>query len=140
MLVYFLSQIDFLAVVFASIAGMILGGVWYMPGVFGGAWQTSIGKEQWRRVKPLQTVVVRVAATVITAMGLAILLAGGGVTTFWGAIRLAAVVALGVVTPIIAADFHFTGRPARLIVMTCAHRVAHVFVISAVLGAFRQFG
>lgn len=140
MLMYVLGQVDYLAVVFAAVAGLGLGAVWYLPGVFGNTWRRALGKEIWRLRDPRKTVLVRVAATVATALALAILLVGGGVTTLAGSIRLGLVLGIGVVAPTLTADYHFTGQSRTLIVLTAAHRVAHVVLMCAVIGAFRQFG
>lgn len=140
MIFYVLSQIDYLAVVFAAVAGLGLGAIWYLPGVFGTAWRNALGKESWQLRDPRKTVAFRTAATVVTAFALAILIVGGGVTTLGGSIRLGLVVGVGIVVPTLAADYHFAGQSRMLIVLTAAHRVVHVLVMCAVIGAFRQFG
>lgn len=140
MIFYVLSQIDYLAVVFAAVAGLGLGAIWYLPGVFGTAWRNALGKESWQLRDPRKTVAFRTAATVVTAFALSILIVGGGVTTLGGSIRLGLVVGVGIVVPTLAADYHFSGQSRMLIVLTAAHRIAHVLIMCAVIGAFRQFG
>lgn len=140
MLLYVLGQIDYLAVVFAAVAGLGLGAVWYLPGVFGTAWRNALGRENSRLRDPKKTVLVRAAATVATALALAILLVGGGVTTLAGSVRLGLVLGIGVVAPTLVADYHFSGQSRMLILLTAGHRVAHVVLMCAVIGAFRQFG
>jgi hypothetical protein len=135
-----LASIDYLAVVFAAVAGMMLGAIWYMPGVFGDAWRAALGHERWRHADPRITVPVRMIATGITAFSLAVLLSGAGVTTLAGSLRLGLVVGAGVVAPTIVGDFQYMGRTWRLIGLTAGHRLLHILSMSGVLGAFKQHG
>lgn len=139
MVLALLASIDYLAVLFAAVTGMTFGAVWYLPGVFGNAWSAALGQERWHHREPHMAVVVRGAATVVTAFSLAVLINGGGVTTLAGSLRLGLVVGIGVVASTIIADYHFAGRPWRLIWLTAAHRISHVVVMCAVIGAFKQF-
>ena len=140
MLTNLLASIDYLAVVFAAVAGMMLGAIWYMPGVFGDSWRAALGQERWRHADPRVTVPVRMIATGITAFSLAVLLSGAGVTTLAGSLRLGLVVGAGVVAPTIVGDFQYMGRTWKLIGLTAGHRLLHIVSMSAVLGAFKQYG
>lgn len=140
MLMNLLASIDYLAVVFAAVVGMMVGAIWYMPGVFGDSWRAALGHERWRHGDPHVTVPVRVVATGITAFSLAVLLSGAGVTTLAGSMRLGLVVGAGVVAPTIVGDFQFMGRTWKLIGLTAGHRLLHILSMSGVLGAFKQYG
>jgi hypothetical protein len=140
MLTNLLASIDYLAVVFAAVAGMMLGAIWYMPGVFGDSWRAALGQERWRHADPRVTVPVRMIATAVTAFSLAVLLSGAGVTTLAGSLRLGLVVGAGVVVPTIVGDFQYMGRTWKLIGLTAGHRLLHIVSMSAVLGAFKQYG
>jgi hypothetical protein len=48
-----LSQVDYFAVVFAAVAGLAVGTVWYLPAVFGRQWQASLARSEQRRQGPL---------------------------------------------------------------------------------------
>ncbi len=140
MLMNLLGSIDYLAVVFAAVAGMMVGAIWYMPGVFGDAWRAALGQERWRHADPRVTVPVRMIATAITAISLAVLLSGAGVTTLAGSLRLGLLVGTGIVAPTIVGDFQYMGRTWKLIWLTAGHRLLHITSISGVLGAFKQYG
>jgi hypothetical protein len=140
MLLNLLASIDYLAVVFAAVTGMMVGAIWYMPGVFGDSWRAALGQERWRRADPRITVVVRMLATGSTAFSLAVLLSGAGVTTLAGSLRLGAVVGAGVVVPTIIGDFQFMGRSWKLIGLTVGHRLLHILSMSGVLGMVKQYG
>ncbi len=136
-----LSQIDYLAVVFAAVAGVIVGAIWYLPGTFGSAWKTALGVGAHRRpVDPKVVVVVRGLATVVTAFSLALLLVGSGATTLGGALRLGLVVSLGVVVTTVVSDYLFAGWSTKLIAITAGHRFLHIMVMCAVLGAYKYVG
>lgn len=139
MLMNLLGSIDYIAVLLAAVAGMVLGALWYLPGVFGATWRSALGNERWNHPDPREAVVVRGLATGITAFSLAVLLAGAGVPTLAGSLRLGMVVGLGIVAPTIIADYHFSGRRWTLTALTAAHRIVHVMLMCGVLGAFKQY-
>lgn len=132
-----LTQLDYLGIVFAAVAGMVFGGIWYLPNVLGNAWLAALGRRQWNLGDPRKAILVRAIATLATASALAVLMAGGGVTTVGGSLRLGLVVSLGVVVPTIVADYRLANWSNQLIVITAAHRVLHVLVMCLVLGIFR---
>ena len=140
MLMNLLASIDYLAVVFATVVGMMVGAIWYMPGVFGDSWRSALGRERWRRANPRTTVVVRVLATLSTAFSLAMLIGGAGVTTLAGSLRLGLVVSAGVVVPAIFSDFHLMGHSWRLSALTAGHRLLHILSMCSVFGMYNQYG
>ncbi|MBI1398345.1 MAG: DUF1761 family protein [Betaproteobacteria bacterium] len=135
MLLYLLSQVDYLSVLFAAVAGMVVGGIWYMPDVFGKAWMHALGRTQWNLGDPGQLILIRAGTTLITAFSLAVLMIGGGVTTFGGSLRLGAVVSLGIVATTMLSEFAFARWPWRLFFVTAGHRIVHIMTMCAVLGA-----
>lgn len=131
-----LAQIDLLRVVFAAVAGVVVGAIWYLPGVFGKAWREALGGGVQRRLgNPRVVVVVRSLATALTALALAILIVGSGASTFAGALRLGLAISVGVVVPTIIADYLFAGWSSGLVFITAGHRILHIMVMCAVLGA-----
>jgi hypothetical protein len=135
-----LTQLDYLGILVAAVAGMILGGIWYLPNIMGNAWMAALGRRQWNLGDPRKAILVRGLATLTTSLALAVLMVGGGVTTVGGSLRLGLVVSLGVVVPTIVADYRLAGWPNALTVITATHRFLHVMVMCAVLGVFRVIG
>lgn len=135
MLLLILSQIDYLAVILGTIAGMVVGGIWYMPNVFGKTWQESLGRNVWAMGKPEQVILVRAGSTLVTALSLAVLMIGGGVSTVPGALRLGLVVGVGVVASTIVADYFSARWPLKLILVTAGHRIVQILVMSAVIAS-----
>jgi hypothetical protein len=130
-----LSQVDYFAVVFAAVAGLAVGTVWYLPAVFGRQWQASLARsEQRRQGPPVKIVRARGVATVIAALSLEVMLIGSGATTLGGALRLGGVVSLGLVATTIVSDYLYAGWSPRLIAITVGHRILHILVMCAVLG------
>ena len=131
-----LLQVDYFAVVFAAVAGLAVGAIWYLPAAFGRQWQAALARsEQRRQGPPMKIVLVRGIATVIAAFSLEVLLIGSGATTLGGALRLGGVVSLGLVATTIVSEYLFAGWSPRLIAITVGHRVLHILVMCAVLGA-----
>jgi len=135
-----LTQLDYLGILVAAVAGMILGGIWYLPSVMGNAWMAALGRRQWNLGDPRKAILVRGLATLTTSLALAVLMVGGGVTTIAGSLRLGLVVSLGVVVPTIVADYRLAGWPNALTAITATHRFLHVMVMCGVLGVFRALG
>lgn len=137
---YLLGQIDYLAVLVAALVGLVIGGVWYMPDVLGKTWIAAQGRSRWDLGDPRKAIAARTVATLVGAFALAVLMAGGGITTLGGALRLATVISFGIVTPVIVADYLLNGWSWKLILVTSGHRVLHIYGMCAVLGTFRNIG
>jgi hypothetical protein len=134
----YISQINWLAVLLAFVASMVIGFVWYLPAVLGNRWMTAIGKteEDLKNISGGAGIwVPMMLAAALTAILLAVLiskldldnaLAGG-----FFALVLAVVFRAG------GHVIHngFAGRPAAVTLIDSGHDVLAMTVAGAIIGA-----
>lgn len=130
-------EINWLAVVLATIAGMVVGAVWYARPVFGGYWMKAARVEP-REANVWGPMLVALVVTFVSALVLAGAVAiaqefyGGN---FLGNSLLTAVILWAGFT---AARFithdAFEGRPWRLTLINVAHELAAFLVMALVIG------
>ncbi len=133
-----ISQTNWLAVLLAFIASMVIGFVWYMPAVFGKRWMAAIGKTEedlkntdggagiWAPMVVAAALTAILLAVLISKLGLDSALAGG---------FLALVLAL-----VFRAGGHvihngFAGRPAAVTLIDSGHDLLAMTVAGAIIGA-----
>ena len=131
-------HINFLAVLAAAVANMIIGSIWYSPGVFGKIWMGLIGKrveDMKGRAGPAY------AAAFVVALILAYVLAHFvGYTQAYSlgqGIQLGFWVWLGFVATTSTGDYIFAGRPRQLYFINNGYHLVTLLVNGALLAAWR---
>ena len=96
-----ISGLNWLAVLAATVAGFMLGGLWYGP-LFGKAWLAAI--------KPSPTpFVVSFFTALITSVVLAVLIRSLGISSMSGGIFLGCLTGVGFIATAMASDSAFCG-------------------------------
>ena len=137
-------EINYVAVLLAGVAGMMVGSIWYAPGVFGTIWAQLTKVDMirqgsaWEMFRLMATVFL---GTLVTAYVLAHVayianqffrnsfIQDTLMTAFW--------VWLGFVALRIFTHDLFEGRRRKLTFITIGHELATFMVMALVLGAFR---
>jgi len=131
-------QINFLAVVAAAVANMIIASIWYSPGVFGKRWMTLAGIRQEGDMKGAGPAY---AAAFVVALILAYVLAHFvGYTqahTLGDGLQLGFWVWLGFVATTSAGDYIFGGRPRPLYVLNNGYQLVTLLINGVLLALWR---
>lgn len=133
-----ISHINWLAVLLAFIASMVIGFVWYMPAVLGKRWMAAIGKteEDLKNTDGGAGIwVPMMVAAALTAVLLAVLISKLGLDSALSGGFLALVLAL-----VFRAGGHvihngFAGRPAAVTLIDSGHDLLAMTVAGAIIGA-----
>ena len=134
----YISQINWLAVLLAFIASMVIGFVWYLPAVLGNKWMAAIGKTEedlknisggagiWVPMMVAAALTAILLAVLISKLGLDNALAGG----FFALI-------LGLVFRAGGHMIHngFAGRPVAVTLIDSGHDLLAMTVAGAIIGA-----
>lgn len=133
-------DINWLAVVLATLSSMVVGSIWYTPKVFGNYWMRVA------KVTPgaTKTAVVPILITLLVSFISAWVLAGAAFLSysFYGGSFLAnalltALILWGGFT---AARFithdAFEGRPSGLTILNCLHELVTLMVMALIIGLF----
>ena len=135
-----LSEIDFLAVVVAALAPMVIGAAWYGP-IFGKAWMSAHGytperlqemKKGMGKAYGLSLVCYLVMATV-----LAYLLAWIGAVNVATGLWMAFLCWLGFAATIGLTAHLFSDRKPATYVIDVAYQLVYMLAMGAILGAWR---
>lgn len=136
-----IPEINFWAVLLATLSSMVVGSVWYTPRVFGNYWRrvakVTPSRDSKDAVKPI-------LVTLLVSFVSAWVLAGSAAISqhFYGGNFLANTLITAVIlwAGFTAARFithdAFEGRPAGLTVLNCAHELATLTVMGLVIGLF----
>ena len=134
----YISQINWLAVLLAFVASMVIGFVWYLPAVLGNRWMAAIGKTEedlknisggagiWVPMMVAAALTAILLAVLISKLGLDNALAGG----FFALI-------LGLVFRAGGHMIHngFAGRPVAVTLIDSGHDLLAMTVAGAIIGA-----
>ncbi|WP_345440846.1 DUF1761 domain-containing protein [Microbacterium gilvum] len=138
-------EINYWAVVLATLSSMVVGSVWYTPKVFGTRW-AQLAKVDMDR--PGATAIVPIVVTLVVSFVTAWVLAGAASIAwhFYAGSYLVSAVGTAVVlwAGLTAARFithdAFEGRPSALTTMNIAHELVTVVVMSLIIGVWPPTG
>jgi hypothetical protein len=124
------------AILVATIAGFVLGGLWYGP-VFGRAWADALGKRpEDIRPSPLPFIVSFITA-LVTATVLALLIGGLGIVRVVDGTILGLVVGIGFIATAMGSDSAFCGWGLKLFLIQSGYRVTYSALMGAILTWWR---
>jgi hypothetical protein len=134
----YISQINWLAVLLAFVASMVIGFVWYMPAVLGNRWMAAIGKteEDLKNISGGAGIwVPMMVAAALTAILLAVLISKLDLDNALAGGFFALVLGL-----VFRAGGHlihngFAGRPVAVTLIDSGHDLVAMTVAGAIIGA-----
>jgi len=134
-------EINYIAVVLATLSSMIVGSVWYTPRVFGNYWMkkaniTPSGKAS----DAARPIVITVIVSFITAW----VLAGAtyisfdfyGGSFFWNAVITAILLWAGFTAARFITHDAFDNRPAGLTILNIAHEFVTLVIMAIIIGVW----
>jgi len=140
-----IPEINYWAVIVATVSTMVVGSIWYTPKVFGTRWaqlaKVELSGDAKSAIGPIVTTVIVSFITAWVFAG-AIWIA----YEFYGGTFLLSALLTGVVlwAGFTAARFithdAFEGRPSALTVMNIAHELVTVLVMAIILGVWPPVG
>jgi hypothetical protein len=132
------STINWLAVVSATLAAFLLGGLWYSPPLFGRQWMRENGftDDDLAQRNMAKVFGLSFLWTLIMAVNLAFFLNAPGTTVAWGAIA-GFLAGFGWIAMGIFVIGLFEKRPARLLLINGGYMVIALVLMGAILGAWR---
>lgn len=135
-------EVNWIAILLATLSTMVVGAVWYAPPVFGRAWQKLTGRSD----KELAAngswwpIVIAVVISFITAFVLAhvTFLAHNYFGGSWllSALSTAFWMWLGFVAARILMHDSFEGRPKKLTLLNLTHELVTMLIMGLIIGLF----
>jgi hypothetical protein len=129
------AGVNWLAVIVAAVAGLIVGFIWYAPQVFGRRWARASGIELPGpgEVQPM-TYLGGVVTAAVTAYVLAVLIGGLGAATLVDGVIVAVVVWLGFVATWLASGVFFERRSTEWWAINAGQAIVSLAIMGAIIG------
>jgi hypothetical protein len=131
------TPVNWIAVVVAAVANMVLGFIWYSRPVFGNRWMSLIG----RRADELGGAGPLYALTFVGALLAAYILAVFSrrldASTLLHGMQIGFLVWIGFVATATVADYVFSGRPAGLWLINNGYQLLIFVVMGAIVAVWR---
>jgi sterol desaturase/sphingolipid hydroxylase (fatty acid hydroxylase superfamily) len=137
----YLSQLNLIAIIVATIFYFILGSLWYSPVLFGKTWTElqRIDPEKMEASKgrlPIMLSVTFVLSFII-CVAIALLTFKTGVDTFLGGIKMGLLCAAGFVFTTLGITFMFEGKPMKLFVIDAGYHATGILVAAILLAVWK---
>ena len=135
-LAHTLTNINWLAVVAATVAAFVLGGVWYSKALFGNAWMQEVGlsEEAVNKANMPRTFGSTFVLQFLSATALAAFI--GAADSWLGGLYTGLVIGIFWVATAYGVTYLFEQRSIRLFFINAGYYVVLFAIMGAILGAF----
>lgn len=138
-------EINYWAVILATLSTMIVGSIWYTPKVFGTKWAQLAGVDMNRSGA---TAVLPIVVTVFVSFVSAWVLAGAATIAWhfyegsylWASVLTGIILWAGFTAARFITHDAFEGRPTNLTVINIAHELVTVLVMAVIIGVWPPAG
>jgi hypothetical protein len=133
-----MNQVHWPAILAATVAAFVIGGLWYSPALFGKAWMRANGFTEQDLAKGNQAKIFGIAFvfTLIMAINLAMFLADAKTTATWGA-SAGFLAGFGWIALGIGIVALFERRPWSYIFVNGGYVTVALVVMGLIIGAWR---
>jgi hypothetical protein len=133
----YLSELNWIAILVATVAGFLLGGLWFSPLLFSKRWMAALGKSKEEMGKPGPALALSFAVTLLTAIALGVLLTIMPLTTTPGALRLGLTIGIVFYALATASDYAYTGWPRTIYWIQASYHVLMIALMTVIIAAMR---
>ena len=130
-------DINWIAVIIAAVASMVVGYVYYLPNVLGARWQKLMGRDMTGTQGAAMSYAMTAVAALVAAFVVAQLIhwIGGDAYSIVGGAWVGAVGWLGFTATSSFSDYVFSGRPWALFSIQNGYQLISFVVMGAIIGA-----
>jgi len=132
------TAINYLAVLVAGVAYMILGALWYSPVLFGSAWMKGIGKtkEQVTKDASFLNYLIGLVGAFIASYGIARIMLWTGRGSVADGIVIGLLAGICFVLTTMGINDTFEKRPAGLTIINILYHIVGFIVAGIIIGAW----
>jgi hypothetical protein len=129
-----LLAVNLLAVLVAGLVHVVLGLIWFMPKLFGNAWEELTGKE----MKPApQWIAAGILGHLAMALVLAVIVKLASATDVVGGISVGVLAWIGFVVPLEAGELVWEKIPFKLFLIRTGNQLVGLSVTGVILALWR---
>ena len=125
--------LNLIAIVAATVVGMVLGALWYSPILFGNQWMQAIGKTPETMGNATIPLIGGVVANFLTSTGVALIFSLVGVTNLSTGISLGLIMSFLIIFPAFLSDSLFCNWGTRLLLIQSGYRMLSILLMSIIL-------
>ena len=129
-------DVNYIAVVIAAIAGMVVGAIYFQPAVAGKAWMKAVGKTE-EDLRDARRPVLYLAAAIcqlLIATVLAATMSWAGADGVGDGVLVGALIWIGFAAPIVSLTFMFELRSFANHAITAGHALIALVVMGGIIG------
>lgn len=128
-----LASMNWLAIISATAAAFILGGIWYGP-IFGKAWLNEFGfsEEELGKRHPAKVFGSAILLTFLAAFVMAVII--GSAPSLMKGIHWGLIIGLGPVSMFIGINYVFEQRSVKLFIINALYATLSLVIMGAVIG------
>ncbi len=130
-------SINYIAVILAAVAYMVIGAIWYSPKLFGSSWAALLGKKIDDMGDGKAGYIISTAGTLVAAYILAHIIDFVGVTTAAEGLVAGFWVWLGFVATTMATNYSFQGSPYKLFKIDAGYHLLGFAAMGLIIGLFQ---
>jgi len=128
------EDVNWLAIIIAALANMVIGFLWYGNWAFGKSWMQLSGRTMGEGQQPGPLYALTIVGAVVQAIAMAWFIGQTDTSSGAGGALIGLFVGLGFIAPAMFADVLFAGRPPRLYAITAGYQVFAAVVQGAIIG------
>lgn len=134
----YVQNLNWLAVVVATLAAFAVGAVWYTPALFGKAWMKATGltEKDTKKANMAKAIVLTLVTTFVSAMAIGVLVQVLALTEVWQGAAFGAMVAVALVGTNKVMQAQFELRPLSYNLVTTAGDIVALGVMGAILAVW----
>jgi hypothetical protein len=128
--------INIWAVLLAAGVSVVIGTLWYSRAMFGESWRRLLGDTVDDASNPIPSYGWMVVGAFIAALVLAVVMRATQLTSVFGGILTAFLIAAGFMAPALSSEYLFTRRPPELYFLNLTRHVVSFVIMGVILGAW----
>lgn len=125
---------NWLAIIIAAIANMVIGFLWYGSWAFGKSWVSLSGRDMGGSLSPGPTYGLTIVASLVQAIAMSWFVAETGATNGSAGALVGLFAGLGFVATAMFAQVMFAGTHPRLFAITAGYAILALIVQGAIIG------
>jgi hypothetical protein len=132
-----IGDLNWLAIIVATIVAFMLGGLWFSPVLFANQWVAALGKTKEELGKPAPAMAMSFFTTLVTAISIAILISRLPNLSLGGGVRLGLLLGIGIYAAGTASDYAFTNWARKLFLIQAGYHVVMLVVMTVIITVWR---
>ncbi len=125
---------NWLAIIIATIANMVIGFLWYGTWAFGRSWTTLSGRQMGEGIQPGPLYALTIVASLVQAIAMSWFIGETGAASGAAGALVGLFAGLGFVATAMFAEVLFAGRHPRLLAITAGYSILVLVVQGAIIG------